>query len=95
MHSGSKHLITRRVCAAHCQSLNTSDDIPAGDGKPPALEVCYLQHAFGLGEHYNSTKKQRFVRFSTDNDYFEHEGDVDSENGQGSEEQEDAGKPDS
>jgi hypothetical protein len=21
------------------------------------LEICYLRHAFGLGEHYNSTKK--------------------------------------
>lgn len=32
----------------------------AGEGefadKPP-LEICYLRHAFGLGEHYNSTKK--------------------------------------
>lgn len=26
----------------------------------PALEVCYLRHAFGLGEHYNSTKKLLF-----------------------------------
>lgn len=25
-------------------------------GKPP-LEICYLRHAFGLGEHYNSTHK--------------------------------------
>lgn len=29
-------------------------------GKLP-LEVCYLRHAFGLGEHYNSTKKLLFV----------------------------------
>lgn len=33
---------------------------PAGEEEyadKPALEVCYLRHAFGLGEHYNSTKK--------------------------------------
>lgn len=32
----------------------------AGDGEfsdKPVLEICYLRHAFGLGEHYNSTKK--------------------------------------
>jgi hypothetical protein len=32
----------------------------AGEGEDtdkPALEICYLRHAFGLGEHYNSTKK--------------------------------------
>jgi hypothetical protein len=27
------------------------------------LQVCYLRHAFGLGDHYNSTKQRR-VRFS-------------------------------
>lgn len=35
----------------------------AGEGEfadKPALEVCYLRHAFGLGEHYNSTKKLLF-----------------------------------
>jgi hypothetical protein len=42
----------------------TIGDEYAGEGKAPALELCYLRHAFGLGEHYNSTKKARFVRFS-------------------------------
>ena len=27
----------------------------AGDG--PSLTVCYQRHAFGLGEHYNSTER--------------------------------------
>jgi OTU-like cysteine protease len=34
---------------------------PAG---APPLQLCYLRHAFGLGEHYNSTKPLRCVRFS-------------------------------
>lgn len=38
----------------------------------PALEVCYLRHAFGLGEHYNSTK--RLLPFSTVEGKGEEEG---------------------
>lgn len=59
----------------------------AADDKQPALELCFLRHAFGLGEHYNSTKKQRFVRFSTEHDYYEHEGPEDTGSSEGSEEE--------
>jgi OTU domain-containing protein 6 len=30
-------------------------------GNGPPLQLCYLKHAFGLGEHYNSTKKLLFA----------------------------------
>lgn len=52
-----------KVHAVGMPTVTLGDEF-AGDGKPPALELCYLRHAFGLGEHYNSTKKARFVRFS-------------------------------
>ena len=29
---------------------------PAGAGKGDTLHLCYLRHAFGLGEHYNSVQ---------------------------------------
>jgi OTU domain-containing protein 6 len=47
----------------------------SGEGKPSPLELCYLRHAFGLGEHYNSTKK---LLFAVD-DYDADEGDGDDE----------------
>lgn len=59
-------------------STQTLGDEYAGDDKPPALEICYLRHAFGLGEHYNSTRQKRFVRFSTEHEYYEHEGPIPS-----------------
>eukprot|EP00878_Enallax_costatus_P033948 GHUV01037539.1.p1 GENE.GHUV01037539.1~~GHUV01037539.1.p1 ORF type:complete len:139 (+),score=40.62 GHUV01037539.1:473-889(+) len=81
------HALKRQI-KVHAVGMATQSlgDEYAGDDKV-ALEVCYLRHAFGLGEHYNSTKKQRFVRFSTEHDYFEHEGEVDSESGSASGEQ--------
>jgi hypothetical protein len=51
-----------KVHAVGMPTVTIGDEF-AGEGKAPALEVCYLRHAFGLGEHYNSTKKARFVRF--------------------------------
>jgi hypothetical protein len=44
---------------------------PAGEEEyadKPALEVCYLRHAFGLGEHYNSTKKLLLGALADDED---------------------------
>ncbi|WIA37258.1 hypothetical protein OEZ86_014203 [Tetradesmus obliquus] len=52
-----------KVHAVGMPTVTIGDEF-AGEGKAPPLEVCYLRHAFGLGEHYNSTKKARFVRFS-------------------------------
>jgi hypothetical protein len=52
-----------KVHAVGMPTVTIGDEF-AGEGKAPALEVCYVRHAFGLGEHYNSTKKARFVRFS-------------------------------
>jgi OTU domain-containing protein 6 len=31
------------------------------EGRGPPLQVCYLQHAFGLGQHYNSLKPLGFT----------------------------------
>ena len=37
------------------QVTDTSDVVPgAAGGKHGTLAVCYLRHAFALGEHYNS-----------------------------------------
>jgi OTU domain-containing protein 6 len=30
-------------------------------GRGPPLQLCYLQHAFGLGQHYNSLKPLGFA----------------------------------
>lgn len=73
-----------QVYAVGMATQSLGDDY-AGDDKQPALELCFLRHAFGLGEHYNSTKKQRTVRFSTEHDYYEHEGPVGSGSEEGSE----------
>jgi OTU domain-containing protein 6 len=40
-----------RVYAVGMPLLTLGDEF-AGEGS--TLEVCYLRHAFGLGEHYNS-----------------------------------------
>jgi len=37
------------------------------------LEVCYLRHAFGLGEHYNSTKKLLLGALADDDEDHEEE----------------------
>ncbi|KAF8065793.1 OTU5 [Scenedesmus sp. PABB004] len=50
-----------RVHAVGMAALSVGDEHA---GAAPPLEVCYLRHAFGLGEHYNSTKPARFVRFA-------------------------------
>eukprot|EP00775_Hariotina_reticulata_P010756 gene10756-10912_t len=40
----------------------------SGADKAPLLELCYLRHAFGLGEHYNSTKTLLFAVVDDDDD---------------------------
>ena len=32
----------------------------AGPGAQEVLRLCYLRHAFGLGEHYNSVEPKAF-----------------------------------
>lgn len=59
-----------------CPAAATGDDDHADK---PALEVCYLRHAFGLGEHYNSTKKLLFGAGAAGVDEDEDEEDVQEE----------------
>jgi OTU domain-containing protein 6 len=49
-----------KVYAANMSGLSVGDEF-VGEGKPKALQLCYLEHAFGLGEHYNSVKQLRFA----------------------------------
>ena len=49
-----------KVFAANMPGFSVGDGF-AGEGKGTPLQLCYLEHAFGLGEHYNSVKQLRFA----------------------------------
>ncbi|KAL6746606.1 hypothetical protein V8C86DRAFT_3119876, partial [Haematococcus lacustris] len=52
--AGPRLVVLKRTIVVHAVGLppvTLGDDY--GDNGP-ALKVCYLRHAFGLGEHYNS-----------------------------------------
>ena len=51
-------ICTNRKCminsdAVICHILHSMQNVISG-GKHESLAVCYLRHAFALGEHYNS-----------------------------------------
>lgn len=56
------YLFSRCAQALQCKIRVYSVGLPpvcmggegAADGTSEALQLCYLRHAFGLGEHYNS-----------------------------------------
>ncbi len=50
------HVLRRRICvfSAHLPTVEMGEEYAAAGGAPPPLRVAYQQHAYGLGEHYNS-----------------------------------------
>jgi len=48
---------TRRCVEVYSAGMPTIRMGEAHGGKRPTLTVCYQRHAFGLGEHYNSTER--------------------------------------
>lgn len=49
------HVLRRRIAvySAHLPTVEMGEEYRVDEDAPP-LRVAYLQHAFGLGEHYNS-----------------------------------------
>jgi OTU domain-containing protein 6 len=50
------HVLRRRICvfSAHLPTVEMGEEYGEACGGPPPLRVAYQQHAYGLGEHYNS-----------------------------------------
>ena len=50
------HVLRRRITifSAHLPTVEMGEEYGASDGALPPLRVAYQQHAYGLGEHYNS-----------------------------------------
>ena len=52
------HVLRRRIVvySAHLPTVEMGEEYRVEEHAPP-LRVAYLQHAFGLGEHYNSVRQ--------------------------------------
>ena len=56
------HVLRRRICvfSAHLPTVEMGEEYSDdGSGANPPLRVAYQQHAYGLGEHYNSVASAR------------------------------------
>jgi OTU domain-containing protein 6 len=50
--------LKRQICvvARSMPTVTLGEEFGGKPAAPPPLTLCYMRHAFGLGEHYNSTE---------------------------------------